>query len=107
MQTLQFNTPSRKSLIIALAIMAIEGLRDERILEVRHHAGNDVEKADWTKDKLFMAYGEMQQTLRTKQYINLNELYFLDGRVNDKLAWAQQMARISYEEWEEVIIPVY
>ena len=98
----EYSFPIHKSLIISLGILAIEGLKDCRILEVRHWAKGDADKADWLKDPQFRILVTMQETLRSTQRLCLKEFGWTDSRVSDKLAWTQQAARISYAEWEAV-----
>ena len=94
----QYIFPSRKSLIIVLGILALEGLKDERILAVRHYANGDEDKADWLKDPQFCIFTKMQKALQSQQKLVLKEFGWTDSRVSDKLAWTQQTARITYAE---------
>lgn len=99
-----FFTPSRSSLIIAIVLVALEGMKDERILAHRHYYSKP-EDPEYTEDKLYIILTKMCTQLKTTGKLNVKDYGMDDGFVSDKLAFVQQLARISYEEWEEIITP--
>jgi hypothetical protein len=88
------NQVSRKSLVAAIALVALHGLRDRTIQEYRH----------FNKD------GNANQQPRVKHIADLllalsrgRVLRTEDSEVLAVLAFAQQTARVSTEEWETVV----
>lgn len=99
-----YTYPHRKALVVAIALVALEGLKDERVLSVRHHARPG--DPEYTEDKLYILLTNMCAQLKSTGKLNLKDYGMNEGFVADKLAFAQQIGRISYNEWEEVILPI-
>lgn len=91
----KYTVPSREALINGLARVALDGRQQEIILACRHRGLN------WLEDKGFMECRRIINALYSlapDDYIVVED----DG-ILDLLAHTQQMARVSNEEWSEIV----
>lgn len=93
-QTPREPSPSRRGLLLGAALVALHGLRQERILGARLRTPG----SDFTGDRDVVACTEAIATLQDG-----GPLVTGDRGILDLMAHTQQVLRVSYEEWEAAI----
>lgn len=85
--------PSREGLIVGGALIALHGYEQERIAMIRSH-----QVAEWNTDPRVLACRQLAKAIRNAEPIAQE-----DDMMWDALAYAQQVMRVSLEEWEAVL----
>lgn len=95
----EFTTPSRQGLIFGAVIVAIHGLRQERITAaiIRKHVD------DYMLDGDVIAVTKVQKQLEDWRQGLPVVLKTTDKTIIGMLALTQQALRVSYEEWDTII----
>lgn len=84
------EAPSRKGLVLGLALVALHGRRQESILAARHRG-----LADWSACP---AYAECTRVLRALKE-GQSPVTTNDNGLLDLMAHTRQLARVSLDEW--------
>jgi hypothetical protein len=87
--------PGRKSLLVGSAMIAVQGLIRQAIVEARFRG-----VADYRNDKYVTEYNRALEALKKGQPFEVG-LEFTE--LTDRLALAQQTLRVSVEEWEAAV----
>lgn len=87
--------PSRRSLIVGAAMVAVQGLISQTIVEARHRG-----TIDYRTDKYVTEYQRALDALKKGLPYEVG-LEFTD--LTDRLALTQQTLRVSVDEWQALV----
>jgi hypothetical protein len=87
--------PGRRSLIVGAAMIAIQGLIRQAIVEARFRG-----TPDYRTDKYVIEYQRALEALKKGEPYEVG-LEFTD--LTDRLALAQQTLRVSVDEWQSLV----